>query len=1127
MKALYIMDPFVDHDPTFDDRSFVAKTDLNAINLVKNIATKKGLKVSFAAISTILGKRDIEQDLAKNYVNVVKFEKNEIDGILGFHNSNPTAVLTDNSHSDCYSDIKRYFAKKLSQINPDIIIYWEVLSDSIKEIFPNTIFLEGSHSGFWTIEGNADIIFKVYKGKREITKFNKQDISKIELTNLERYEIEEFREFFRKKVLFKTQISRKYFDPKGKFKYFISFPGNFPSPRFKKYSGVSSNINIIKKLLNCLPADCAILYSPHHLDKSNATPPLLLDDRIIDLSRLKTIDKNITLRAIEISDAVVNVYSNIFMPAMTLGVPVFSVGNSPNSQFSLGNIEKLSEWLKSGKEVNESYKKLEQNTLHYILTRKINSRFIKTTRNSLLYLEKIIDNIKKNENIEFDCLPELSTVRGYTAQFSSNLLFKNKFNDSYKPSTYEIILGQLLNPNVKNIGFDIFDTLLCRPVVKPTDIFDLMEPSAEKILGEKSVNFSKSRVAAEAIARNGKIETSFDEIYDVIEKELGLEKEQRNSLQNLEREFERKYLQPRESILNLYRLAKKFNKRVFIASDMYFSKNFLKEVLEEKGYNLDNVNIYISCEEDAVKYDGSLFNKIKDELGIVPSETVFIGDNLKSDVLNSSEIGYISYHYPKAIDVLKENILFNPNVLGFELNVSFSFHIGFMANKLFDNPYISFDKTQLVNNSQALLGYMVFGPLVLSIVAWLYSEINNKQYDRILFSSRDSRVVIDVYDYIKSKLNIEWAPKSTYISISRTATLPAYCDKNHILTLLSLYNSRLSTKDFLIQVFDIDVESKETKGLLNKFKIDLDKENRANLSRLPSFLVSIFNEKLSEQKENIRGYFSQFVKNQKVACFDLGSKGTSRDILSDLFNADIDLYLFRTIRYKWKNNLNAYMQDSINPYRHGIRSVLPQFYELLLSDPLHKTCKGYENQNGKFVPIVDISEFSESSLLVCEAQEYIRQFCYEFLDTFTDHYNCINAQSRTSFIYPISYLCANTTDQKLLMKFDGDDPFWSNGKITIISNPRKEIASASNLDKKSSDPKVKHINNTVESNADLYNKKLKLINKINRNPEEFLRDSSVPILKRIYRYRKIPVIGNVLTSIAIKTIKTVLAQQKM
>lgn len=1109
MKVLYFMDPFVDFDDKFDDRSFVAKYDLNAVSLARNMRENKDLSVYYAAISTILDKRGIREELQKAGIKVYSFDKAAIKGLLDHNNTSDIAVQTNKVSQDCSENIKRYLRWQFKGLQPDVVVYWENACEYIKEIFPEAIFLEGSHTGFWFIEGNADILYTVYRGKDKLTKFNKEDIEKLQLTKEEISEIEQFRSFFKAHLAPETQLTRELLDPSSRFKHFVLYPGNFPSSKFKKFSGFSNNQNVLSLLLDTLPEDCAILYTPHRLDKLSSTPSKLLNDRIIDLSKFSKIDKNLTLKALSISDAVINVYSNIYMPAMTLGTPVFSIGDSYNADFALGNLTDLRLWLKSDRAIPSEYRDFEQKVLFYVLTRKINSSFTATIRGSLLYLCEVLRRINDPES-GFDCLPALATVRGYLNQFRQNLLFKNPFVDSYKPTQLDVLLSHMINPKIKAFGFDVFDTLLCRPFLRPIDLFDLMEKDAEDIIGKKSINFSRTRIAAEYLARHGKVEVKLDEIYDVLEKQLSLTKIQRISLQDLEVTLEQRFLKARETALNLFRLAKQEGKKVFIASDMYLSTQTVAGFLENNGYCLDGVEVYVSCDRGAVKHDGSLFRYLAREIGVNPTETVFIGDNVRSDVAMPSEMGFIGTHFPKAIDVFSENPLFDGNVMKFLKDSTFGFHWGYLANRLFDNPFIRFNKKEVVNNSPALLGYLIFGPLVLSLTEWLSEKCKKENYDSILFASRDSRVIIDIYNYWREKLEPK-LPNGQYIYISRAATLPVYCDREHILTLLSLYASRLSTADYLKKIFDIDVNKRPIKRKLNQYKIDLEQDNRVNTHKLPAFLLDYFKDdsELQEKIECIRDYFSPMIENKNVACFDLGTRGTSRDILEDVFETKIDLFLFRATKYKYKNNLQAYMQTTINPYRHGIHAVLPQFYELLLSDPLVKSCQGYERVDGKVYPIVECSDFTESSLLVIEAQRYIRDFCFEFIDLFKNYSDCINSQCRTSYIYPLSYLCANTTDKTLMFRFEGDDPFFTKENFAIIPGEKKAEPSASSS--RPNGPKV----------AQTVNKVSGLQAKLARSPEEYFRDSRIPALRAVYKIRNVPLLGRMSMSIATKIAKSV------
>ncbi|WP_407218384.1 hypothetical protein [Escherichia coli] len=107
------------------------------------------------------------------------------------------------------------------------------------------------------------------------------------------------------------------------------------------------------------------------------------------------------------------------------------------------------------------------------------------------------------------------------------------------------------------------------------------------------------------------------------------------------------------------------------------------------------------------------------------------------------------------------------------------------------------------------------------------------------FSSRDSRVIFDVYNYIDEEIYNQQLPKGIYFYISRTATLSAYKNKALRGTLLSLYNSKLNVKNFLDYVFNIDVSNdKIAKKLVQELKLNLSSDSNESKKK---FLTSYIN----------------------------------------------------------------------------------------------------------------------------------------------------------------------------------------------------------------------------------------------------------------------------------------------
>ena len=153
------------------------------------------------------------------------------------------------------------------------------------------------------------------------------------------------------------------------------------------------------------------------------------------------------------------------------------------------------------------------------------------------------------------------------------------------------------------ISFDIFDTLLLRPYVKPTDLFFHLE-RLENVDG-----FHNARIEAERQARKTHSDLediTIDEIYDEIADKY-------KPLKQKEMDLERQVLQPNPEMKEVFGYAKEQNKRIIIVSDMYLSSDFLKSVLEEKGF-IGFEKLYVSSKYGKLKYSGNLFKEVLNNL---------------------------------------------------------------------------------------------------------------------------------------------------------------------------------------------------------------------------------------------------------------------------------------------------------------------------------------------------------------------------------------------------------------------------------------------------------------------------------------------------------------------------------
>ena len=327
-------------------------------------------------------------------------------------------------------------------------------------------------------------------------------------------------------------------------------------------------------------------------------------------------------------------------------------------------------------------------------------------------------------------------------QFTKHKTFQNAY------SLMQIQKYKKLIDEHKIISFDIFDTLLVRPYLKPSDLFLHLETT------ENKPGFAKARIKAERDIRSvgdydGDI--TLDMIYSHINDEF-------KNLQEKEKEFELQVCQQHPVIKQLYDYALEQGKKVIIISDMYLSRQFLVNLLNKNGYQKFQ-DIFVSCEEHASKRDGSLYKAVLDKMKCLPADILHIGDNPVVDGEKATEHNIHNLIIEKASEHLfkinpKAELLSQKYTNKLEL----SLYLGILAiNSISAREYIS-QQTYYEN-----LGYEYGGVAAYQFVKFIYSSCLKNNIKDIAMVARDGYTLQRVFNlFNKCGLNSHYvyAPRS-------------------------------------------------------------------------------------------------------------------------------------------------------------------------------------------------------------------------------------------------------------------------------------------------------------------------------------------------------------------------------
>lgn len=1010
MNYLIYMDPFVDYlEKNREARSYVLRYELMPGCLNRQISKKEDNLLVFA-LDNLLDFNDLRGIFKRDKIAFATANESEVSNLISVNKINCEQIVKEILTNSEKEDVFEFITRKLKNYNPDIIVGWGMMPAYLGELFPDALVLEFEHSAFSRILGEADIV-AVPKTKKDLEKlrasiesiddsvsYSSQQILKQGLLNLIHYPEEILIPEFRGQT-------KKYF-----------YPGHFPSIYSLKFTDFDNDLETLHYLLDKTDEKTKILYTKHPLYKtcsSDALDGFVRDcERIADLS-VYDFDPNLTIRAIEESDCVINSHSKTVYLAFALDKPVVDIANFFTKHFTLGSTIE-SPIIKS---INAKllYWHIHCRISHPLLNAGCYKKFLKD-----------IYEFYRSEKHDFPIFTNDIEI-GNLLKYASLQLTSKKLRRA--PNEYDKLKAFAFNDDIKNICTDVFDTLVYRPVNKPTDVFYYMSGEVSKIVKNEKFDFFYARINSEWIALAhaascNKEDTTLDNIYETMQRVFSISPKAAKQIKQLELDYELRFLHPRKSMQALIKLFQQRGKRIIAVSDMYLSSIDIERILNNCEYRQFD-NILVSSEEGVTKRSGLLFKKLKDIYKINPAESVFIGDNYKSDVQNPKKYGFNSIHYPSAASCFETKVKHHQFYL-VQTKHTVSSYLASIANIIFDNPYINFEKNTYASGKSSLVGYMYFGPFLSSFIGWLEKELerNGDKNKKILFCSRDCWLIKEIFDLYNDN-----SLKTEYFYLSRKSTLPLFRDENNAPLLIDKYNSKYNSKDFLKKYFNYEQPGK-------KFEL----ETRAGKARFANYIANNYQDIIKnnndiEYKNEIKNYIEYKTKDQDFVLIDSGARGTSRDALSDLLSKSINLYLLREYKYKrsCSNFIYTWHKESFNYYRPGRQAFISNFYEPILSACTEESCLGYKTTNQKIEPIVEKKIYDKLQYDTLVIQKGIRDFAIDA----KRHYNEIVFEIFTEpsiefFKAPIEAFHARQGEIEIFENLSASNEFCGNKKFTLL-----------------------------------------------------------------------------------------------
>lgn len=430
------------------------------------------------------------------------------------------------------------------------------------------------------------------------------------------------------------------------------------------------------------------------------------------------------------------------------------------------------------------------------------------------------------------------------------------------------------------ISFDIFDTLLIRPYIKPNDLFKHME------LYSNSIGFAKAREEAEYKARCNKNkddeDITIDDIYNNIKDDF-------KNLKNLEIDFETNLLKINKEIFEIYNIALSKNKDIYIISDMYLSSKILNTILFKNGYK-NFKKIYVSSETKKTKHTGSMYKLFLDENNLRPQQVLHIGDSLIADIKSAKKYNINTFYYPKLQEQffkIKENKVYKDLYTLSQNSLDISIYLSLLIEKWNNNrTYYKNIKTDEKIYWEKI-GYELGGILCYGFSKFILDISKQNNFKNLFFIARDGFILKKVFDLFNEK-NI----KTYYLYAQRMLKIKC----------LKTYDKET-----------IDINLKILKNEYNNLNLNYP-NNLNSYEDKENFIKSndkIINQIADRTKKEYTSYFNDLVKNDKVENFVLVDSSTGKfsaqKLLSYVLNKEITgIYLEANSEYGEKHKIRNF-----------------------------------------------------------------------------------------------------------------------------------------------------------------------------------------------------------------------------
>lgn len=514
------------------------------------------------------------------------------------------------------------------------------------------------------------------------------------------------------------------------------------------------------------------------------------------------------------------------------------------------------------------------------------------------------------------------------------------------------------------VSFDLFDTLVMRQTVSSDDVSELVNCRLEE-QGVFIKDFGRRRIASEKELSKDlapTLTTIYEDMLAKLDNKSDVTDITAEELANLEWNIDYDLLVPRQEVCDIFRKTVADQKKVYVISDTYYSKEQLSEILLKCGIT-EYTDILPSSEYSTGKMQ-KLYRVLKDKE--CAKKYVHIGDDIVADIECAASWGLETFHIWSGIDLLE--MLGNLGFTDYMEELSDRLKIGMFIARIFNSPFQFETQDKSIRISDAHdVGYLLCAPMICDFVHWFYRQVKEQNLENVWFCARDGYLIKKLYEHLLTLFGEQ--NESVYFLTSRIAAIRAGMQSEKDIRYVDDMKFSGTLEECLLERFGIVKEEVEHTSVTG---------NEEDLLKY----IEIILEKADRERRNYQRYIDGIgLRKGDIAFFDFVAKGTCQMYVQRLVENHLRGLYFLQLEPEYMKEKGLDIQSFYLREELETSAIYENYYilETLLTAP-HPSVSGFD---GNGAPIYakenrtfqDMECFRKVQEGVCEYFETYLSLC--------------------------------------------------------------------------------------------------------------------------------------------------------